>query len=163
VKAVAYGAAIAVVAALAVTAVLLTAFHGTSAVQIVASHAPSSSPAAAAPATAPVTAAPIPATQAPPATLVDCGQSVSQPPSITFTCGDGGAGIGGLAWSGWGTPVATASGSVWSNDCIPDCGQGTFNSTPGSVTIEDLQDGVYQQVTISAPGTSYDGMTEPLR
>jgi hypothetical protein len=120
---------------------------------------PPTSPAAA----APVTAAPIPVTQAPPATLVNCGQSESEPTRILFACADGNAGIAGLSWSGWGRPVATASGSVWINRCTPNCAQGTLNRTPGSVTAKDLQAGVYQEITITAPGTLYDGVTEPLR
>ena len=60
-----------------------------------------------------------------------------RPAQITYT-GDGSGILGGsggtsaahpgrLKWTGWTRTGATGSGTVWIDDCKPDCADGTFN------------------------------------
>lgn len=67
-----------------------------------------------------------------------------QPPEVSYT-GDStgflggfdGTGVfpsyGSLTWTSWTRRLATATGAVWVNDCVPDCAGGSFS--PSAVTV----------------------------
>jgi len=63
--------------------------------------------------------------------------SAIEPARIVLACGDGNAFLAGLTWSSWTASRATATGYYTHNTCTPDCAQGTFVSTPASVTLAD--------------------------
>jgi hypothetical protein len=44
-----------------------------------------------------------------------------------------------LAWSGWGTPHATARGKVRTLICDPSCAQGRLAQAPGTVELSDIR------------------------
>lgn len=60
-------------------------------------------------------------------------------PTVITNSGDGSAAVRGLAWSGWGTPVARGTGLEFDDNCHPDCATGTFFAYPAVVTLSDLK------------------------
>jgi hypothetical protein len=94
----------------------------------------------------------IPSPAPPPATAVlyNCtGQAVTQPADYILTCADAGINLSGLIWSGWGSTRATATGQMATNDCSPDCAQGTYHYTSVQVIASGLQNGAYTALNIT--------------
>ncbi len=58
-----------------------------------------------------------------------------QPNHYVLACGDGNAYLENLAWTDWGSEVAKASGTYFANDCTPNCGAGTVQSWPATVSV----------------------------
>lgn len=86
------------------------------------------------------------------AVLYGCDmQPVTKPTEFTLLCGDGGAWLQNLTWTGWGLPVASATGELLENDCSPDCAEGTAVPYPATVTLTNLNNGIYTAMNISAP------------
>ncbi len=69
-----------------------------------------------------------------PRRLADCqGAPAVRPAIVVVRCVDGSMVAKDLQWSGWGTPVATASGTALVNMCefVPqDCANGDYKSFP---------------------------------
>jgi serine/threonine protein kinase len=88
------------------------------------------------------------------AVITTCGgdQAVTEPDSLLLYCGDAGAGLQNLTWSGWGEPTATAEGNFWRKNCKPDCASGATLVFPASVTAFGLEDGRYTSMELEAPG-----------
>lgn len=80
------------------------------------------------------------------------GQPVGQPTGFVLACGDGGVALQGLTWSGWGGSIATATGLLRGNTCVPNCAVGGSTSNSASVTVSGLTGGRYTSMHISAPG-----------
>jgi hypothetical protein len=59
-------------------------------------------------------------------------------PSQILTSGDGSAYVRGITWSAWGSPTATASGTMEIDNCTPNCAQGTFTGYPATITVSGL-------------------------
>jgi hypothetical protein len=105
-----------------------------------------------------------PATSAPANTTAPAGQAsvygcdrqpVAQPKSYILTCGDGGVALDQLAWSGWGTAQATATGVRVQNSCTPSCAAGSPISSKATVTLSGLSGGHYTKLrVVTAKGTS---------
>ena len=53
-----------------------------------------------------------------------------KPARVMLACGDANYWITALAWHGWGTATARATGRVHYNDCVPYCAAGRFHTIP---------------------------------
>ncbi len=73
-----------------------------------------------------------PASSAGPHDLADCfGHPQVRPPVVVVRCADSSLTARNLAWSGWGTRVATATGTAVINDCeFQDCHTGLYSDHP---------------------------------
>lgn len=67
----------------------------------------------------------------------DCEISVQKPEAITFTCADGNMYVEEIDWSRWDSKSATGTGKYTTNTCDPNCAEGTFISTPVSITLSN--------------------------
>jgi hypothetical protein len=69
-------------------------------------------------------------TSAAPRRLADCaGMPQSRPAEVAVRCADNSLTASHLRWSGWGTPVATATGTAVINTCeFEDCHTGAYAS-----------------------------------
>jgi hypothetical protein len=86
------------------------------------------------------------------ATLTTCDRSaVSAPADYVLACADGGLRLDALHWSAWNTPTATASGTLWQNNCTPDCADGHFIPYSASVTVAGLASDRYTRMHVDAP------------
>lgn len=89
-----------------------------------------------------------------PAAIADCeGKAQTRPDYLLLACGDGEAGLLNLVWSGWGTPVARATGLGWHVVCEPDCATGREVRYQVTVTATGPTAGRYTLMRINAPGT----------
>ncbi|ATL31199.1 serine/threonine-protein kinase [Streptomyces formicae] len=89
-----------------------------------------------------------------PAAIADCeGKRLTRPDSLLLACGDGKAGLLNLVWSGWGTPVARATGLGWHVVCEPSCANGREVRYQVTVTATGPTAGRYTLMRINAPGT----------
>jgi len=91
-------------------------------------------------------------------TVYDCNQNaVTAPSEIVLACADGNAGIRDITWTNWDTSQAVGYGTAYANTCTPDCAEGTFQTTPVTVTLTDQSHGSppwFQHMTISG-GSGY--------
>ncbi|WP_285486115.1 hypothetical protein [Amycolatopsis taiwanensis] len=86
------------------------------------------------------------------ATITTCeGTAVSTPSRYILACADGGLILDGLRWSAWGAPTANATGSLWENNCTPDCAMGHYIRYPASTTVSALTNGRYTRLRVDAP------------
>jgi hypothetical protein len=84
--------------------------------------------------------------------IYDCaGQPVGKPATFILFCGDAGAALQGLTWSGWGGSTASAIGRLRQNTCVPNCAAGGSASYPATVTVSGLTGGRYTSLHINAP------------
>ena len=60
-------------------------------------------------------------------------------PKTIGVSGDGSGFVTALVWSDWGSPRATATGTLKVDDCNPDCASGTYTSYPATVTLAGLK------------------------
>ena len=90
------------------------------------------------------------------ATVYDCDQqAVAEPKTYILACGDAAMALNQLAWTGWGTPKATASGVQIQNSCTPTCAAGSPISTKATVTLSGLTAGHYTTlVVVTAEATT---------
>lgn len=92
--------------------------------------------------------------------LPECGPDslVKRPSSYVLACGDGGELLEDLTWRAWGEESATAGGNMVTNDCNPNCAEGSDISNPVKVVADQLSVGegtsVYRRltVTLDTPG-----------
>jgi hypothetical protein len=69
-----------------------------------------------------------------PKALPDCtGVLHVKPSSFMFACGDGSSYVQGIAWTVWGSRDAVGDGTLFINDCTPDCARGHFHSYAATV------------------------------
>ena len=92
----------------------------------------------------------------------NCGPLVSAPKSLVLTCADANYELAGLAWHAWGSPTTSATATVHSNDCTPNCAAGHFHSYKASVAADRLvacgKARIYARLTISYPGARPAGI-----
>jgi hypothetical protein len=102
------------------------------------------------------------AANAPQYVLRDCDfKGVTEPSSYVLACADDGLGLAGLHWTTWTSHFAAAYGTLYANDCQPNCADGHFHNYPvivtawGSASVAG-QPGErrYTQLTLTFPGTS---------
>lgn len=71
--------------------------------------------------------------------IADCSLTATmKPTAIGIACGDGGIGLRDLSWTSWTSTRATAAGTLYENDCRPDCAGGTFHDYPATITLSDV-------------------------
>lgn len=81
-------------------------------------------------------------------------------PAVIEYTGDGTGVIGGtdgtsiqspghLRWTEYSKTRGRATGSVWVNDCEPDCASGTFAAVPVSVRVSSPKYGRFQRLTLA--------------
>jgi serine/threonine protein kinase len=86
-------------------------------------------------------------------------QYMEAKPAKIMVSGDGSGYVDGLSWSSWGTPRATATGTLRVDDCVPNCAQGTYTGYPATVTLAGLkeyQTGVsgYSTIVVQSPAAN---------
>jgi hypothetical protein len=87
----------------------------------------------------PVTVA-LPARAPSPTVLADClGKPQVKPTEIVLACGDGNESVGGITWTGWGSPFTAGRGTAVINDCTPSCVAGRDHSYPVVVLLTGRQ------------------------
>lgn len=94
--------------------------------------------------------------------ISNCGPLVSKPADLILTCADANYGLSGLAWSGWGTGTATATGKAHANDCTPNCAAGHERTYRMTATASQLKTcgkaRYYSRLTIVYPGARPAGI-----
>ncbi|WP_055553030.1 serine/threonine-protein kinase [Streptomyces kanamyceticus] len=96
-----------------------------------------------------------------PAAIADCGgQALDRPAELLVACGDGGAGLKNLRWTGWGTPVARATGGGWQRICSPSCAEGREAQYSVAVTVSGLNGGRYTTMRVTAPQSPGGAVTD---
>jgi hypothetical protein len=78
-----------------------------------------------------------PAVSAARSVVFDCpGQAaLVRPKTFILTCADGNALFGKLSWTSWTPGLASATGKLVLNDCVPYCAAGHFHSYPAIVVL----------------------------
>jgi hypothetical protein len=57
--------------------------------------------------------------------VLDCSfKPVVTPPAFVVACADNGMGVEGLHWTSWTPKLASGYGTIWENDCTPNCADG---------------------------------------
>lgn len=57
--------------------------------------------------------------------VLDCsGRPVTRPSTYSWTCADYGMGIQRMHWTSWTSHLASGYGTMWENDCTPNCAAG---------------------------------------
>jgi hypothetical protein len=88
----------------------------------------------------------------PQATLTTCDHSaVTTPANYLLACADGTLWLASLHWSGWDSPTATARGTLWRNDCTPNCANGQYLPYHASVSVSGLSGDRYTRMHVTAP------------
>ena len=59
---------------------------------------------------------------------------------------------GFLRWKTWNRHRAFAVGTLWGNDCRPDCASGRFHRYPVTVTATRPRNGRFSTITLHYPG-----------
>jgi hypothetical protein len=74
---------------------------------------------------------------APQTVVLDCPGESGQvkPKDFILTCADGYTYLDKLAWTSWTPALASASGSLVENDCVPNCVAGHFHRYPVLVVL----------------------------
>jgi hypothetical protein len=63
--------------------------------------------------------------------IVDClGKPRVEPSTIVLACADENSLVSSITWTSWTGDLASGSGTLEQNDCIPDCAAGHFRSYP---------------------------------
>ena len=57
--------------------------------------------------------------------------------------------VGAIAWSSWGSSRARGSGSLWVNNCKPDCVSGKFSGHKVSISASNVSGGDFRSLTLS--------------
>jgi hypothetical protein len=96
-----------------------------------ASHPSTSLPVTTAPTTAVTTTTALPIDTAI-GVYGNCTSPSVEPAEIVLTCADYGEVLMGLNWTSWTTTSASAVGTLFYNDCTPDCASGHQHSVPGT-------------------------------
>lgn len=120
---------------------------------------------------------------APAKTVVfDClNHAQVQPKNFVLACADGNSALSGLSWTAWSQAMATATGKLVANDCLPDCASGKFHTFPVLAVFWRSEpvphhpgETYFTRVTLLYPGarppiykngkpvTGPDTLTEPL-
>ena len=92
-------------------------------------------------------------------TYAGASQIMEVKPKQIVTSGDGSAYADGLTWSNWGSPQATATGTLKVDNCNPNCAQGTDTSYPATVTLAGLKPygtglEAYSTIVVQAPSAN---------
>jgi hypothetical protein len=79
-----------------------------------------------------------------------------KPGTIYLACADDGLGLTRLHWTSWTPELASAYGTLWENDCKPNCAQGHIHYYPvvavlwgGATVAGHRSERRYTEVTVS--------------
>ena len=92
------------------------------------------------PAGSPTTAPGSPAPASPVGVVANCASAEpfplsTKPSSIVLACADDGVRVEGLTWADWTLAAARGHGTLWENQCVPNCAEGKFAKYPVTVTL----------------------------
>jgi hypothetical protein len=63
--------------------------------------------------------------------VLNClGRPQVKPGSFVLACADGNSSLTALSWSSWTPKLASATGTLVQNDCLPDCASGHLHGYP---------------------------------
>jgi hypothetical protein len=68
----------------------------------------------------------------------NCTTPSYRPTRFLLACGDGNTYVTAASFTSYGGKTAVAHGLIHTNGCLPDCAQGTFTSTPGTVVFHAI-------------------------
>ena len=63
----------------------------------------------------------------------DCQEPRVRPSEIILPCADHGVGVSHIAWKSWTATDAIGIGTLYYNDCTPNCAEGHFHHVPNTV------------------------------
>lgn len=63
----------------------------------------------------------------------------TKPSSIVLACADDGVGVEGLTWAAWTPTAARGHGTLWENQCVPNCAEGKLAKYPVAVTLSAVE------------------------
>ena len=107
--------------------------------------------------------------------VVNCkGKATVQPKEINLSCADANLMVTGLKWSAWTNNMASGTGTLVWNPCIPTCVAGKAEKFPAKVTLGRLASGagasVFSGMTVAFPkggpadaATSTYALDNPLK
>lgn len=76
-------------------------------------------------------------------------------PKTPYLSGDSSLFVKRVVWRGWGSGTATGTGTAFTDDCKPNCAQGTFHTHPATIVLTDPKRWhrrmAYTRVTDSVP------------
>jgi hypothetical protein len=91
--------------------------------------------------------------------VLDCGQRQVRPGRYVLACADDGIGLQGLHWTSWTAELASGYGTLYENDCTPNCADGHVHhyralaTLWGSATVPGHPgDRRYTRLTVIFPG-----------
>jgi hypothetical protein len=67
------------------------------------------------------------------------GTLTVRPKGILIACADGNLGVERMSWDRWGASSATGRGTLYENQCKPNCAEGKFASYPVAVTLSKVK------------------------
>lgn len=62
-------------------------------------------------------------------------KALAKPTNLLLACADGNEYVSHITWKTWGTKRATGKGTLYLNDCNPDCASGHFHGYSASVLL----------------------------
>lgn len=92
--------------------------------------------------------------------VLNCsGRPVARPSTFSWTCADYGMGVQRMHWTSWTSHLASGYGTLWENDCTPNCASGhihhytTLATLWGSATVKGHPaERRYTRLTLVFPG-----------
>ena len=68
--------------------------------------------------------------------VLNCNfKPVAEPSTYVLTCADAGIGLKGQHWTSWTSHLASGYGTLWENNCTPNCADGKIIDYPALVTL----------------------------
>jgi len=67
------------------------------------------------------------------------GRGMQTKPTEMGLSADGSVYVTGIKWHGWGTARATGTGTAHTDNCRPNCAQGTFSKHPATIVFTSPQ------------------------
>jgi len=95
--------------------------------------------------------------------VFDCVKkaAVLRPSELLVACGDGGVDARTISWQTWNPDTATASATIYANDCDPTCAAGAVHDFPAELTLGEPHDiggtVYYSRLTVRYLGASPSG------
>jgi hypothetical protein len=62
-----------------------------------------------------------------------------RPKGIVIACADGNLGVEKMSWASWGASTATGRGTLYENQCEPNCAEGKFATYQVAVTLSTVK------------------------
>jgi hypothetical protein len=98
----------------------------------------------------PTTAPPTTTTTSSPPTVTLGVWTGVKPTAVNFSA-DSGYYVTRITWSSWGSTQATGSGTLHTENCIPDCAQGTVTTSSVTLVLSNVVDGRFTTIATETP------------